>query len=119
VRPRPERSRILASVWRIGGKAQYVVLFRYGIVDGRSHSLQELSKAVKESRTGVQILQTKGLRRLAEILGCPEFWLHNRLSEIGGVDARAWTETRRRAKRANLQSYLDGTSGGEIQNHEL
>ncbi len=85
MRPRLKRSRILAAVWKVGGKEQAVLLFRYGLM-GRKMDLLETSKQVKTSREGARILQIKGLYRLAEILGCPgeANWLHARLSESGG-----------------------------------
>jgi DNA-directed RNA polymerase sigma subunit (sigma70/sigma32) len=88
VKPAIKLARIRSAVWKIHGKEQAVLLFRYGLM-GRKMDLLETSKMVKTSREGVRILQIKGLNRLAEILGCPgqANWLHNRLSGIGGNDA--------------------------------
>lgn len=89
MKPAIKLSRIRSAVWKLHGKEQAVLLFRYGLMSGQKLDLLETSKLVKASREGVRILQIKGLHRLAEILGCPgqSNWLHNRLSGIGGSDA--------------------------------
>lgn len=85
-REKPGRPEILAAVWKVGGKEQVVLLLRYGLLDGHRHDLFDVSKMVRSSREGVHILQRKGLRKLAAILGDPGLadWLDSRLSKIGG-----------------------------------
>jgi RNA polymerase primary sigma factor len=64
-----ERERLLERVRLLDPREQWVLEKRFGLFDGRIHTLKEIAEQLKMSREGVRHLQLRALRKLRDALG--------------------------------------------------
>jgi len=64
-----ERATLLEQVRTLEPREQWVLEKRFGLFDGRIHTLKEIAEQLKMSREGVRHLQLRALRKLREALG--------------------------------------------------
>lgn len=63
-----EREALLAQVRALEPREQWVIGKRFGLFDGRIHTLKEIAEQLKMSREGVRHVQLRALRKLKEAL---------------------------------------------------
>jgi RNA polymerase primary sigma factor len=63
-----ERDALLAQVGRLEPREQWVIRQRFGLFDGRVHTLKEIAEQLKMSREGVRHVQIRALRKLRDAL---------------------------------------------------
>jgi RNA polymerase primary sigma factor len=66
-----DRADLLEKVRTLEPKEQWVIEKRFGLFDGRIHTLKEVAEQLKMSREGVRHVQTRALRKLHTLLGGP------------------------------------------------
>jgi RNA polymerase primary sigma factor len=66
-----DREALLAKVRTLEPKEQLVIEKRFGLFDGRIHTLKEIAEQLKMSREGVRHVQTRALRKLRLAIGGP------------------------------------------------
>jgi RNA polymerase primary sigma factor len=66
-----DRADLLEKVRTLEPKEQWVIEKRFGLFDGRIHTLKEVAEQLKMSREGVRHVQTRALRKLHTLLGSP------------------------------------------------
>jgi len=49
-------------------KEQQVILYRFGILDGKNYTLEEIGKKIKLTRERVRQIEAMALRKLREII---------------------------------------------------
>lgn len=64
-----ERARLILQVQCLEPREQWVIQQRFGLFDGRVHTLKEIAEQLKMSREGVRHVQIRALRKLREALG--------------------------------------------------
>jgi len=66
-----DREALLDKVRTLEPKEQLVIEKRFGLFDGRIHTLKEIAEQLKMSREGVRHVQTRALRKLRLAIGSP------------------------------------------------
>jgi RNA polymerase primary sigma factor len=66
-----DREALLAKVRTLEPKEQIVIEKRFGLFDGRIHTLKEIADQLKMSREGVRHVQTRALRKLRLAMSGP------------------------------------------------
>lgn len=66
-----DRADLIEKVRTLEPKEQWVIEKRFGLFDGRIHTLKEVAEQLKMSREGVRHVQTRALRKLNTLLGSP------------------------------------------------
>ena len=66
-----DREALLDKVRTLEPKEQLVIEKRFGLLDGRIHTLKEIADQLKMSREGVRHVQTRALRKLRLAIGAP------------------------------------------------
>jgi RNA polymerase primary sigma factor len=66
-----DREALLDKVRTLDAKEQLVIEKRFGLFDGRTHTLKEIAEQLKMSREGVRHVQTRALRKLRLAIGAP------------------------------------------------
>jgi RNA polymerase primary sigma factor len=70
-----DRADLLRKVRTLEPKEQWVIEKRFGLFDGRIHTLKEVAEQLKMSREGVRHVQTRALRKLRSMIAsldtCP------------------------------------------------
>jgi RNA polymerase primary sigma factor len=70
-----DRADLLSKVRTLEPKEQWVIEKRFGLFDGRIHTLKEVADQLKMSREGVRHVQTRALRKLRTMVAsldtCP------------------------------------------------
>jgi RNA polymerase primary sigma factor len=66
-----DREALLDKVRTLEPKEQLVIEKRFGLFDGRIHTLKEIAEQLKMSREGVRHVQTRALRKLRLAIGGP------------------------------------------------
>jgi RNA polymerase primary sigma factor len=66
-----DRDDLLEKVRTLEPKEQWVIEKRFGLFDGRIHTLKEVAEQLKMSREGVRHVQTRALRKLHTLLAGP------------------------------------------------
>jgi RNA polymerase primary sigma factor len=67
-----DREQLLDKVRTLEPKEQWVIEKRFGLFDGRTHTLKEVAEQLKMSREGVRHVQTRALRKLHSLIAGPE-----------------------------------------------
>jgi RNA polymerase primary sigma factor len=66
-----DREALLDKVRKLEPKEQLVIEKRFGLLDGRIHTLKEIADQLKMSREGVRHVQTRALRKLRLAIAPP------------------------------------------------
>jgi RNA polymerase primary sigma factor len=66
-----DREALLDKVRTLEPKEQLVIEKRFGLLDGRIHTLKEIAEQLKMSREGVRHVQTRALRKLRLAISTP------------------------------------------------
>jgi RNA polymerase primary sigma factor len=66
-----EREALLLQVCRLEPRERWVIQQRFGLFDGRVHTLKEIADQLHMSREGVRHVQLRALRKLREAVGGP------------------------------------------------
>jgi RNA polymerase primary sigma factor len=67
-----DRADLLEKVRTLEPKEQWVIEKRFGLFDGRIHTLKEVAEQLKMSREGVRHVQTRALRKLRGMILGPD-----------------------------------------------
>jgi RNA polymerase primary sigma factor len=67
-----DREDLLDKVRTLEPKEQWVIEKRFGLFDGRTHTLKEVAEQLKMSREGVRHVQTRALRKLHSLIARPD-----------------------------------------------
>ncbi|MBI3911872.1 MAG: sigma-70 family RNA polymerase sigma factor [Armatimonadetes bacterium] len=63
-----DREALLTQVQALEPREQWVIEKRFGLIDGRIHTLKEIAEQLKMSREGVRHVQLRALRKLKDAL---------------------------------------------------
>jgi len=68
-----ERDKLLQQVGVLEPREQWIISKRFGLGDGRVHTLKEIAEQLQMSREGVRHVQIRALRKLRDALGAGVF----------------------------------------------